>query len=226
MPLVTEGLFGSPISEKVPVPDAQIYSPSVDPETIKATLSNPKFMSTSLSIVPPERASFSPSPESRVTLELSKGPFYIVVVKPTEVEGTLFEGYLLEGHGNPPSGVEARVDWVVDSFTNLASDGIRSVQNKLSSLSFVKSTSKVSGDSKAGAKKKVLRGEFQLLFDFVNKGTSKQRFTMTTLIENECMEGKCGTKSQVSKLLDVQECLSKTLEDMRITVATRDDEIS
>lgn len=49
---------------------------------------------------------------------------------------------------------------------------------------------------------------------------------MTMLIENECMEGKCGTKSQVSELLDVQECLSKTLEDMRITVATRDDEIS
>lgn len=42
-------------------------------------------------------------------------------------------------------------------------------------------------------------------------GTIKQMFTMNTLIKNEYVEGKVGTKSQVSELLDVQECLSRKL---------------
>lgn len=57
------------------------------------------------------------------------------------------------------------------------------------------------------------------------QGTAKQMFTMTTLIKNDYVEGKVGAKSQVSELLDVQECLSGDLKEMRMVVATRDAEI-
>lgn len=51
-------------------------------------------------------------------------------------------------------------------------------------------------------------------------------FTMTSLIKNEYVEEKVGTKSQVSELLDVQECLSGELEEMRVAVAAHNVEIS
>lgn len=40
------------------------------------------------------------------------------------------------------------------------------------------------------------------------------------------MEGKVGTRSQISELIESQERLTTDLEEMRVTLATRDAEIS
>lgn len=57
-------------------------------------------------------------------------------------------------------------------------------------------------------------------------GTVKQMFTMNTLIKNKCVEAKVGTKSQMSELVEVHECLNGELEDMQVTMATKDSEIT
>lgn len=49
---------------------------------------------------------------------------------------------------------------------------------------------------------------------------------MTTLIENECVRGKEGTKSWVPKLIDIQENLTVDLEEMKVTLAKKDAKIS
>lgn len=56
-------------------------------------------------------------------------------------------------------------------------------------------------------------------------GTVIKMFSLTTLIENECVEGKVGTISQVSELLVIQENLSKEMEEIRVSVAAKDAEI-
>lgn len=44
--------------------------------------------------------------------------------------------------------------------------------------------------------------------------------------KHKCVEEKVAMKLQVSKLLDILECLSGELEEMRAEVATRDAKIS
>lgn len=56
-------------------------------------------------------------------------------------------------------------------------------------------------------------------------GTVKQIFNLTILIENKCVKKKVGTMSQVSKLLAVQENLSKEMDEMRVIIAAKDTEI-
>lgn len=41
-------------------------------------------------------------------------------------------------------------------------------------------------------------------------------FTLRTLIENVCVEGKLGTMSQVLELISIQDKLSKEVEKKRI----------
>lgn len=56
------------------------------------------------------------------------------------------------------------------------------------------------------------------------KGTIKQAFSPTTLLECECVEGRIDNKakSQVSNLLEQQE----KLEELTVTLASRDVEIA
>lgn len=49
-------------------------------------------------------------------------------------------------------------------------------------------------------------------------GTIKQKFSLTTSVENECIEG-------VSKLLVAQESLNKEMDELRIMLAAKDTEI-
>lgn len=57
-------------------------------------------------------------------------------------------------------------------------------------------------------------------------GTIKQTFSMSTLIECECVEGKVKAKSQVSKLLDKIEVLKREMEDFTTLVAEKELEIT
>lgn len=50
-------------------------------------------------------------------------------------------------------------------------------------------------------------------------------FNLTTLVENECVEGKACIMSQVSELLDDQEKLEREMEELRIKLSTKDVEI-
>lgn len=57
-------------------------------------------------------------------------------------------------------------------------------------------------------------------------GTVKKMFILNTLIENEYMEGKVGTKSYIFELIDVQENLDEDMEVLRLALATKDTDIS
>lgn len=62
---------------------------------------------------------------------------------------------------------------------------------KQASLYFVsKSTSRFSGDSKAGVRKKFLRGEIQFLFEFVNKVLlpHSEKCTVSSIVDLFLME--------------------------------------
>lgn len=48
-------------------------------------------------------------------------------------------------------------------------DGIISIEDKQPSLPFIQSFSKVGGNSKARVRKKFLKEEFQVLFEFINR---------------------------------------------------------
>lgn len=67
---------------------------------------------------------------------------------------------------------------------------------------------------------------FGLPLDVGVKGIVKQRFTHTTLINCECIEGKIGQVSRVSKLLGEQEHLKQELDKLTTLLSKRDVEIS
>lgn len=56
-------------------------------------------------------------------------------------------------------------------------------------------------------------------------GTVKQLISLTTLVENGCIEGKVGTVPQVFELLDTQESLTKEIGELRIMLAAKDTKI-
>lgn len=58
-------------------------------------------------------------------------------------------------------------------------------------------------------------------------GTIKQAFSLTTLVQCECLEGRTRNKAkfQVSDLLDQQKKLKQQVEEMIVAIATRDVEI-
>lgn len=58
---------------------------------------------------------------------------------------------------------------VLGEILDVPMEGIRSVKEKVPSLEFVQEVSKISKKSKVGVLKKYLKGEFQLLFQFLNK---------------------------------------------------------
>lgn len=53
----------------------------------------------------------------------------------------------------------------------------------------------------------------------------KQKCSVTTLVENECNEGKMGTVSQVLELLTAQENFNRETEEMNNKLAAKDDKI-
>ncbi|KAH0698896.1 hypothetical protein KY284_013111 [Solanum tuberosum] len=57
-------------------------------------------------------------------------------------------------------------------------------------------------------------------------GTAKQSFTLSTLVECECIEGKGNPLSKVSQLIMEQDQLKHELEEMTVRVSSRDAEIA
>ncbi|KAH0738358.1 hypothetical protein KY290_037063 [Solanum tuberosum] len=179
-------------------------------------------------------------------------------------------------------------------------EGTRSVVGKTCNVEFVKECSKIPNTRHAGIQKKFIKGEYQLLFEFVNKvllprtekrtvasasdlfimgslckfdpidlpslmlehmyktvvdhkgkhdigygyfltkvfhhlnipvgaskiGTAKQSFTLSTLVECECIEGKGNHLSKVSQLVMEQDELQHELEEMTVRVSNKDAEIA
>ncbi|KAH0635615.1 hypothetical protein KY289_035530 [Solanum tuberosum] len=138
-------------------------------------------------------------------------------------------------------------------------EGIRSVVGKSCSKQFVKECSKLSDMHRAGFQKNLLKGEYQLLFEFVNKhmyktviehkgkhgmdygyfltkvfkhlnipmglgtvGTAKQSFSLNTLVECECIEGRARPLSKMSQLVMEQNQLKHELDDMIVLVSNKD----
>ncbi|KAH0698747.1 hypothetical protein KY284_012962 [Solanum tuberosum] len=56
--------------------------------------------------------------------------------------------------------------------------------------------------------------------------TAKQSFTLSTLVECECIEGKTNPLSRVSQLIMEQDQLKHELEEMTVRVSNKEDEIS
>ncbi|KAK4721732.1 hypothetical protein R3W88_011965 [Solanum pinnatisectum] len=177
---------------------------------------------------------------------------------------------------------------------------IRSLVKKTYTTKFVKECSKIPNTCRAGIQKKLIKGLYQLLFEFVNKvllprmkkrtaatstnlylmealsrfepidlpalmmehlyktvidhkrkhgmgygyfltkvfhylnipvgtgkiGTAKQAFTLTTMVECECIEGKTGPLSKISQLVMEQDQLKHELEEMTVRVSNKDAEIA
>ncbi|KAH0645176.1 hypothetical protein KY284_033060 [Solanum tuberosum] len=57
-------------------------------------------------------------------------------------------------------------------------------------------------------------------------GTAKQSFTLSTLVECQCIEGKGNPLSKVSQLIMEQDQLKHELEEMTMRVSTRNAEIA
>ncbi|KAL3379112.1 hypothetical protein AABB24_000035 [Solanum stoloniferum] len=57
-------------------------------------------------------------------------------------------------------------------------------------------------------------------------GTIKQTFSMATLIESECVDGKVKTKCQVSELLEKKEVLKWEIEDFTTLLGDNEVEIT
>lgn len=66
---------------------------------------------------------------------------------------------------------------------------------------------------------------FKVICEKETPGTIKQMFTLNTLIENGCLEGKVGTKSKVLELIYVQVKFSMEVDGPRLALATKDVEI-
>lgn len=67
---------------------------------------------------------------------------------------------------------------------------------------------------------------FKVLCERGTPGTMKQIFTLNTLMENECIEEKVEISSQVLELIDVQENLNIEVDELRLKLAAKDEEIS
>ncbi|KAH0696330.1 hypothetical protein KY290_013695 [Solanum tuberosum] len=57
-------------------------------------------------------------------------------------------------------------------------------------------------------------------------GTIKQTFSMVTLIECECVEGKIKAKSHVFELFEKQEALKREMEDFTVILGDKEVEIA
>ncbi|KAH0633619.1 hypothetical protein KY284_036405 [Solanum tuberosum] len=119
--------------------------------------------------------------------------------------------------------------------------GIRSIEGCKPSSEFSKQATKRGDIKRAGLPNKFLKGEYQLLFEFISKakhgipygyllnyvfnhfevplgrgvpGTTKQMFTAATLLECECVDEKTKGRSQVADVLEQQATLKRELTDL------------
>ncbi|KAH0701672.1 hypothetical protein KY285_015950 [Solanum tuberosum] len=132
--------------------------------------------------------------------------------------------------------------------------GIKSIEGCKPSTEFTQQATKRGDIKRAGLPKKFLRGEYQLIVEFINKvlvPRSEKRtvasaadlflieqldeleainlpaimleymhrmFSVVTLLECECVEGKVKGKSHVSDLLEQQASLKRELTDLTVTL--------
>ncbi|XP_069152084.1 uncharacterized protein [Solanum lycopersicum] len=125
-------------------------------------------------------------------------------------------------------------EYLLGKILKVPREGTGSVIGKTYSTEFVSLVSKIPTTKVAGIFKKVMKSEYQLVFEFVNKvllprtekrtsatsadlvGTVKQIVSESTLVEYECIEGRGNPKSKITQLIEDQDQLKHEVEELTV----------